>query len=73
MDFQLSDDQLALRETAQRFAREKLVEEAKQIEETGNPVSEEMTKQFAQLGFLGINLDPQYGGLGLSFRCCYCS
>ncbi|MGB0382240.1 MAG: acyl-CoA dehydrogenase family protein [Alphaproteobacteria bacterium] len=66
MDFQLSDDQLALRETAQRFAREKLVEEAKQIEETGNPVSEEMTKQFAQLGFLGINLDPQYGGLGLS-------
>ena len=66
MDFQLSDDQRALQETARRFAEDKLLVEARRIEQTGEPVSQEMTKEFAEMGFLGINIPTQYGGLGLN-------
>ncbi|MBL4819535.1 MAG: acyl-CoA dehydrogenase family protein [Gammaproteobacteria bacterium] len=66
MDFQLSQQQKLLQETARKFARNELMELAKQVEQTDEPPGIEVRKQFAELGFLGINIDSRYGGAGLS-------
>jgi len=66
MDFSLTDDQLALQETARRFAEAELPDVAKTIETEDVAVSSELMKQYSDLGFLGINLPEEYGGAGLS-------
>jgi butyryl-CoA dehydrogenase len=65
MDFQLTDEQKALQETARKYARERLPAIAQRIEETGEPPSHELIHEFAEMGFLGINVAEKYGGLGL--------
>ncbi|NQW00444.1 MAG: acyl-CoA dehydrogenase family protein [Rhodospirillales bacterium] len=65
MDFQLTSTQTDLQEAARRFAREQLVEVAEDIEKTGEALSADWLKRYAAMGFLGINVAPQYGGLGL--------
>jgi alkylation response protein AidB-like acyl-CoA dehydrogenase len=66
MDFTLTEEQRALQETARRFAQEELGTLATKIEETGHPVSRDVMKRYAELGFLGINTRKEYGGIGLS-------
>lgn len=66
MDFSLSSDQIALQDTVRRFANEELPALAKEIEETGNPPSHALVKRYAEMGFLGVNLPEELGGLGLS-------
>ncbi|OJY53899.1 acyl-CoA dehydrogenase family protein [Sphingomonas sp. 67-41] len=65
MDFQLSDDQRELQETARKFARAELMDLSREMEEKAMPLPEAMRKRYAEMGFLGINLPEQYGGLGL--------
>jgi butyryl-CoA dehydrogenase len=65
MDFELTEQQEQLRETARRFAREQLPEVAAEIERTGDPPSRSLLEQYADMGFLGINVPEQFGGLGL--------
>lgn len=65
MDFSLSEEQGALRETARRFAQEELKPLADEIESSGEPVSRELRGRLASLGFLGVNVGERYGGLGL--------
>ncbi len=65
MDFSLSEEQQALKETARRFAQEELKSVAEQIESTGEPVSPELRRRLASMGFLGINVSDDHGGLGL--------
>ena len=65
MDFQLSDEQRELVETARRFARSALPPLADEVETTGHPPSRALIKQYAELGFLGINVPERLGGLGL--------
>jgi alkylation response protein AidB-like acyl-CoA dehydrogenase len=65
MDFQLTEQQEQLRETARRYAREQLPEVAKKIERTGEPPDRALLQQYAELGFLGINVPERFGGLGL--------
>lgn len=65
MDFKLSDEQLALQETARKYARERLPALAQHIEESGEPPSHELIKEYASMGFLGINVPESLGGLGL--------
>jgi len=65
MDFSLSPEQAALQASARRFAREQMAPVAREIEATGEPLSAAWMKRYAELGFLGINVDPAYGGLGL--------
>ncbi|MBS0393777.1 MAG: acyl-CoA dehydrogenase family protein [Proteobacteria bacterium] len=65
MDFQLTQDQLALQQAARRYARERLPEIARHLEETGEPPSHELVREYAGMGFLGINVPERYGGLGL--------
>ncbi|MEM9303108.1 MAG: acyl-CoA dehydrogenase family protein [Pseudomonadota bacterium] len=65
MDFQLTDEQRELQETARRYARERLVDVAEEIERTGEPPSHALIKEFAEMGFMGINVPEALGGLGL--------
>jgi alkylation response protein AidB-like acyl-CoA dehydrogenase len=65
VDFRLSDDQLALQAAARKYARERLTALATETERTGAPPPHELIREYAQMGFLGINVDARYGGLGL--------
>lgn len=65
MDFRLNDDQLALQTAARKYARERLAPLAAETERTGTPPSHELIREYAQMGFLGINVAARYGGLGL--------
>ncbi len=64
MDFSLSEEQAALQETARRFATAELTEVAKQVEADDEPPGRDIVQRYAEMGFLGINLAPEYGGAG---------
>jgi len=65
MDFTLTDDQRELQETARKFARAELPDLARDMEEKDYPVPPEMLRTYGEMGFLGVNLPTEYGGLGL--------
>ncbi|MBI4182732.1 MAG: acyl-CoA dehydrogenase family protein [Proteobacteria bacterium] len=66
MDFRLSDEQATLQEAARKFAASAELREAAQaIERTGEPPSPGLRRRYAELGFLGVNLAQEWGGLGL--------
>ena len=66
MDFQLSQEQKLLQDTARKFAQKELVELAAQVEIEDEPPGIEIRKQYAALGFLGANIESKYGGAGMS-------
>jgi alkylation response protein AidB-like acyl-CoA dehydrogenase len=66
MDFTLNEDQQALQETVRKFAVSELPEIALEIEKTAAPASHDLIKRYAEMGFLGVNLPSELGGLGLS-------
>ncbi len=65
MDFRLTEEQKEIQDAARAFAREQLVEVAAQLEDSGEPLPRSWLRRFAEMGFLGINIDRRYGGLGL--------
>lgn len=65
MDFRLTDEQSQLKDTARRYTRERLIEIAEEIERTGTPPSKDLIREYAEMGFLGINVSPRLGGVGL--------
>jgi butyryl-CoA dehydrogenase len=65
MDFRLTEEQQQLQEAARRFARDKLPETAERLEATNEAPSHELVHEYAEMGFLGINVPSEYGGLGL--------
>lgn len=65
MDFELTAEQQALRDTARTFAREQMTAVAREVEATSTPLSKEWKRRYAEMGFLGINIAPEHGGLGL--------
>ncbi|WP_425407900.1 acyl-CoA dehydrogenase family protein [Hyphococcus sp.] len=65
MDFRLTEDQIQLRETARNFARAELPGIAKHCEENAEPPPHDLIKRYAEMGFLGVNVPAEYGGLGL--------
>jgi acyl-CoA dehydrogenase len=65
VEFTLTEDQVALADSARRFAREQLPDIAKRLEANDEPPPRDLLKQYAEMGFLGINVSQSYGGLGL--------
>ncbi|KGJ09207.1 acyl-CoA dehydrogenase (plasmid) [Paracoccus versutus] len=65
MDFRLTEIQRDLQEAARKFARTELVDLARDLEEKAEPVPHEWVRRYAELGFLGINVAEEYGGMGL--------
>jgi alkylation response protein AidB-like acyl-CoA dehydrogenase len=64
MEFQLTEEHLAVREAAREFAQKDLkpgvIERDSKME-----FPKEQVKQMAELGFLGMMVDPEYGGGGM--------
>lgn len=65
MDFRLTEEQLALQAAARRYVRERLQPRAAQIDRDDVPPPRPLVREYAGMGFLGINVSPQHGGLGL--------
>jgi acyl-CoA dehydrogenase len=65
MDFGLSDDQLALQETARRFAREEIAPVAAQYDQSGEFPAQIMERAFG-LGLSSTCIPGELGGVGLS-------
>lgn len=66
MDFSLTSEQQALQSAARTYAQQRLPEIADEIEHTAKPPTHELIKQYAEMGFLGINIPESLGGLGLT-------
>ncbi len=64
MDFDLSDDQQALIDSAKRFAKNKLAPMYRTGDKTGR-VDRSLVKAMGDMGFLGPELPEAYGGLGV--------
>ncbi|WEK56746.1 MAG: acyl-CoA/acyl-ACP dehydrogenase [Candidatus Brevundimonas phytovorans] len=65
MDFQLTADQTALRDAARAFARGEMASVGLEVERTNEPLSKDWKKKLGEMGFMGINISQEYGGLGL--------
>ena len=65
MDFRLTDQQRELQDAARTFARKELPDLAREMEEKDISVPAEMVRRYGEMGFLGVNLPEEYGGLGL--------
>ncbi|MBN1205770.1 MAG: acyl-CoA dehydrogenase family protein [Myxococcaceae bacterium] len=65
MDFQLSDSQRALQETARKFAREAIRPKAPHYDETAEFPRDLMSTAY-ELGFMNQGIPAEYGGSGLS-------
>jgi len=65
MDFNLTDDQRDLQATARRFAQEQMKPVAEEMEAEAKPLPDVWLKRYAEMGFLGINVSADLGGLGL--------
>ena len=63
MDFELSEEQRAIREMARDFAQRELAPQAARLDETGE-FPWETIKKMAGLGFLGLPIPEEYGGVG---------
>ena len=64
MDFKLSDEQLEFQQAARRFAQQELVAVARECERTAEPVPDATRRRMGELGFLGVNIPREYGGVG---------
>ena len=65
MDFKLTEDQQAFQKTARDFAQSELPEAAQICETEASPPTHELIRKYGEMGFLGINVPEEYGGLGL--------
>lgn len=65
MDFRLTPDQQELQSAARAFAQAELPAIAAELERDNTPPSHDLIKRYAEMGFLGINVPSELGGLGL--------
>ncbi len=65
MDFRLSDEQLALRDTAHRFAQAEIKPVAAAYDQSGEFPLQLMRKAF-EIGVSHVSIPSEYGGVGLS-------
>ena len=65
MDFQLTEAQKTIQKTAAEFAKRELEPIAAELDRTKNRDKLlSVLKKLADLGFMGLNVDPKYGGTG---------
>lgn len=60
-----TEDQIALRDVARRFAREVLLP-GYQKRETAGVLDRELIREMGRLGLIGVDLPEEFGGMGLS-------
>ena len=64
MDFQLSEEHLMIQKAARDFAQQELLPGVIERDEK-QQFPYEQIKKMGELGFLGMMVDPKYGGSGL--------
>ena len=64
MQIELSEEQLLLRDTVRRFAREVVAPRAKEIDASGE-FPREFFRQAGELGLAGVAVPEEYGGAGM--------
>ena len=64
MNFQLSEEQLMIQQAARDFAKAELLPGVIERDETST-FPTDAVKKMGELGFLGMMVDPKYGGSGL--------
>ena len=64
MDFNLSEEYLMIQQAARDFAQAELLPGVIERDEHSTFPTEQV-KKMAELGFLGMMVDPKYGGAGL--------
>ncbi|MCL6415664.1 acyl-CoA dehydrogenase family protein [Aestuariirhabdus sp. Z084] len=63
MDLSLTEEQSLIRDTARQFAETELMPVAAQLDQTSDAeLLQQQLRKLAELGFMGINIDAQYGG-----------
>ncbi len=65
MDFELTEEQKIIQDTAAKFAKRELEPVAAELDQTKNrEILKANLRKLAELGFMGLNVDPAYGGTG---------
>ena len=64
MDFNLTEEHLMIQQAARDFAQTELLPGVIERDEHSKFPTEQV-KKMAELGFLGMMVDPKYGGAGL--------
>lgn len=66
MDFLLTEEQLMLKETVDKFAKERIAPQASENERS-HRFPEQVIKEAGELGLMGIAYPTEYGGAGMDF------
>ena len=64
MNFELTEDQLAVQDVARQFAEKKLRPRAEEFD-AESKMDMELLKEMGELGLMGITLPEEYGGSGM--------
>ena len=64
MDFDLTDEQRLIRDTARDFAAREIAPKAAELDKSGRWPGE-IVKKMAELGFLGVAVPQEHGGAGM--------
>jgi butyryl-CoA dehydrogenase len=65
MDFELTEEQKIIQDTAAKFAKRELEPVAAELDRTKNrEILKANLRKLAELGFMGLNVDPEHGGTG---------
>ncbi len=64
MEFQYTEEHLMLRRTVRQFAEQELAKDARE-RDAEERFPTEQVKKMGELGFMGIQVDPKYGGGGM--------
>ncbi len=67
IDFELTDEQRLIRDTAREFADKEIVPRARDNDRSGR-FDTELVEKMAAIGFIGAILPEQYGGRGIDYR-----
>jgi len=72
MDFELNEEQRMVKEAAADFAKNTLLPQAQEFDEK-EEIPQEIYKELASLGYLGMLLPEEYGGSNLDFVSYICA
>jgi alkylation response protein AidB-like acyl-CoA dehydrogenase len=67
IDFELTDEQRLIRDTAKQFADNEIAPRARDNDRAGR-FDTELVKKMADMGFIGPILPEEYGGRGIDYR-----
>ena len=68
MNFDLTDEHLMIQESARDFALNEIAPSAVQRDKSAE-FPYEIVKKMGELGFMGMMVDPKYGGGGMDILC----